>query len=158
MLRFSLVAMSFSFALLGCVEMAQKNADRQAKEYCAAQGKTPVPIQKKVSGGLVPRVAEALVCVDEKQLVATNAVFGADLLPDPRVKGALVIHVLPGSCAARVGLRTNDLVYEYNGHSIESAADLQQAVAQPPKPGETVTVKWARNLVEMSGSTQAGTL
>jgi S1-C subfamily serine protease len=135
--------------------MAEQSADKQAQEYCAASGKTPVTIEEKVSGGpLAPKVARSLTCVDESKLVATNPAFGAKLYPTPRTRGALVIHVQPGSFAARVGLRTKDLVYEYDSHTIESAADLQSAVAQPGKPGEPVLVKWSREDVDMSGSSQ----
>ena len=118
-------------ALLSCVQMAEHSADKQATEYCLEQGKTPVVIGKKVSASVYPKVAEAIVCVDETQLIPTNSAFGANLLPDPREKGARIVHVMPNSLAAKAGLRTNDLVFEYRGKTVGSAADLQSAVSTP---------------------------
>jgi hypothetical protein len=142
-------------ALLGCLQMAEDSADKQGREYCGALGKTPVTVQERVSGGsLTPKVTRSLICVDESKLIATNPAFGAALLPEPRTRGALVVHVQPSSFAARAGLRANDIVYEYDGRAIESAADLQSAVAQPGTPGQAVLIRWSRMDVEMSGSLQ----
>jgi S1-C subfamily serine protease len=153
MKRYILLVIATAAALTACAEMAERDADERASKYCAKQGKTPVPIEKEVSGPFDSQVAEAFVCIDETRLLATQPAFGADLMPDSRVRGAHIIHVSRGSYAARVGLRTNDLVYEYDGQAIGSADDLQHAVAHT-ETGKTVSIKWERNLTEMSGSAQ----
>jgi len=52
--------------------------------------------------------------------------FGMD-----RPHGALVARVLPGSPAARAGIQVGDVIVAYDGHAIESSAEL------PPRVGLT---------------------
>jgi hypothetical protein len=47
----------------------------------------------------------------------------------PKRAGVLVVAVTPGSIAERAGIITGDIIIEFEGHAIRSAADLQGAVA-----------------------------
>ncbi len=58
--------------------------------------------------------------------------------------GALVSEVLPGSPAGKGGIRTGDVVVEFNGRSIRDGRHLKLA-ASLTKPGRTVPVKVLRN-------------
>ena len=59
-----------------------------------------------------------------------------DLTPDlaqafelnPKIKGAVVVNVNPGSPAANAGLRVGDVVRILNGRKVESADDLRTAI------------------------------
>lgn len=50
----------------------------------------------------------------------------------PQRAGVLVVGVSPGSIAQKAGLITGDIIYEFEGRSIRSPADLQAAVAAGP--------------------------
>jgi serine protease Do len=58
--------------------------------------------------------------------------------------GALVKHVAENSPAARAGLKENDVILEFGGMRVWSAAQLQQFVDQTP-PGRDVTLRISRN-------------
>lgn len=61
--------------------------------------------------------------------------FGISGLPvapsaeTPNRAGVLVVSVSPGSIAHKAGIITGDIIYEFEGRSIRSPADLQAAVA-----------------------------
>jgi serine protease Do len=55
------------------------------------------------------------------------------------VRGALVTSVLPGSPAARAGLRQGDVIMAFNGTAINDANSLRNAVARS-QPGTQVTL------------------
>jgi len=59
-------------------------------------------------------------------------------------KGALVSEVSPDSPAARAGLKSGDVVLEYNGKKMEDPSALARAVAVS-KPGETGRVTIVRD-------------
>ncbi len=58
--------------------------------------------------------------------------------------GALVAEVLPGSPASKGGIRTGDVVVEFNGRNIRDARHLKLATALA-KPGRAVSVKVFRD-------------
>src|SRR3954451_2088023 len=72
-----------------------------------------------------------------------RAWLGVSTSEDPPHDGALVRDVT-GAPAQRGGLRTGDLIVEFDGRTIATASDLGQAVLTR-KPGDTVKVVVQRN-------------
>lgn len=58
-------------------------------------------------------------------------------------KGAVVVHVLPGSPAEAAGLRTDDVVLSVDGKAVASRDELRAAIADK-KPGDAVTLEITR--------------
>jgi serine protease Do len=64
-----------------------------------------------------------------------------DLTPDLRqqiqvpsgIHGAVIEEVKPGSSADNAGLQQGDIILEVNRHKVQSASDVQQALASVPK-------------------------
>jgi serine protease Do len=61
-----------------------------------------------------------------------------------RVQGAVVIDVTPNSAAEQAGLKSGDVVVEFNNRPIESADQLKLQVAETP-PGSSIPVQVDRN-------------
>jgi len=61
-----------------------------------------------------------------------------------QVRGALVASVTPDSGAAKAGIQVGDVVLAYNGHPIDSAADLPPLVGET-QPGSEATVQISRD-------------
>jgi len=61
-----------------------------------------------------------------------------------QVRGALVASVTPGSGAEKAGLQIGDVILSYNGHPIDTAADLPPLVGET-SPGSTATVQISRD-------------
>jgi serine protease Do len=59
-------------------------------------------------------------------------------------KGVLVSDVTPKSPAEKAGLKSGDVILEFNGKPVSTSRNLKLAVAQT-KPGETVPVKILRD-------------
>jgi serine protease Do len=62
----------------------------------------------------------------------------------PGAEGALVTSVREGSPAAAAGLKTGDVIVEYDGRKVARAAELPRAVAETPV-GRNVTLKVVRD-------------
>lgn len=60
------------------------------------------------------------------------------------VQGALVAGVNPGSAGASAGLKSGDVIIQFNGQSIQNASQLKLLVAETG-PGVTVPVEVMRN-------------
>jgi len=58
-------------------------------------------------------------------------------------RGALVAYVQPGSPGERAGIKTGDVIVEFNGHQIASLHDLPRLVANTP-PGRNAGVRLIR--------------
>lgn len=64
-----------------------------------------------------------------------------DLTPELRqqiqapsgIHGAVIEEVKPGSAADNAGLQQGDIILEVNRHKVQSASDVQQALANVPK-------------------------
>jgi serine protease Do len=59
-------------------------------------------------------------------------------------QGALVAEVMPGSPAARAGIRQGDVIVSFNGTTVKDSRDLPSVVAKTPV-GEQVTLSLRRD-------------
>lgn len=50
----------------------------------------------------------------------------------PHITGAIVVSVFPGSPAAKAGFQKNDVIMEFDGQHVRSAAQLQRLVKETP--------------------------
>ena len=62
---------------------------------------------------------------------------------DPKIEGVQVADVLPGSPARRAGIKTNDVIVEFDGKKITDSESLREAMAEK-KIGDQVTIKIKR--------------
>src|SRR5882762_4639370 len=75
----------------------------------------------------------------------------ADVTPDVRrqlrasgdLKGAVIERVLPGSPADNAGLRPGDVILGVNRRDMETAADVQKALASVPKGQDALLLVWS---------------
>lgn len=67
--------------------------------------------------------------------------------------GLLVLRVVPGTPAARLGLRPGDVVVEAGGRPVAGAGDLRSPFAGAV-PGDSVVVRWMRRGEPMRGALQ----
>jgi serine protease Do len=75
----------------------------------------------------------------------------ADITPEVRqqlnassdVKGAVIERVLPGSPADNAGLRPADVIVGVNRHDMQSASDVQKALADVPKGQDALLLVWS---------------
>jgi membrane-associated protease RseP (regulator of RpoE activity) len=75
---------------------------------------------------------------------ATRSFIGVDHFDYVRGEGLLLDAVLPGSPAHDAGLRDGDLVLRFDGRTIDSREDMQDALRRTPV-GKTVEVAYARD-------------
>lgn len=68
-------------------------------------------------------------------------------LNDPDIRGVYVKGVAPGTSAASVGIKAEDIIISIQGASVNSIAELEEQVARY-RPGETVSVTLLRNGAE----------
>jgi serine protease Do len=74
-----------------------------------------------------------------------------DLTPDVRqqlqagedIHGAVIGQVAPGSSADNAGLRQGEVITEVNRHAVNSAADVQKALASVPKGSDALVLVWS---------------
>ncbi len=75
----------------------------------------------------------------------------ANLTPDMReqlqaprdIHGAVIEQVQPGSSADNAGLQQGDIILEVNRHKVQSANDVQQALASVPKGEDALLLVWS---------------
>jgi membrane-associated protease RseP (regulator of RpoE activity) len=79
------------------------------------------PVSSAPAGSAVPR--------QEFGVGAMSVPASAD---QPNRSGILIIGVNSGSIAQKSGIIVGDIIYEFNGHPVKTAADLQAAVAACP--------------------------
>lgn len=102
----------------------------------------PVNIARRVMEDLVEfgHVQRPMIGVSIRDIRPEDAeIYGL-----PRVSGALVERVEPGSPAERAGLQAEDVVVEVNDQPVGYSNQLQARVAQY-HPGDRVTVGYYRN-------------
>jgi serine protease Do len=72
-------------------------------------------------------------------------------------QGALVADVMPNSPAAKAGLKTGDVITEYEGHTIAKAGDLSRLVGGTPV-GQSATLRVLRDGKPLTVTVQIATL
>ena len=148
----ALAALTILLATSGCDAM--RHAEESAHEQCARQGKQAVILDRqKNADGLVSTAAVTVTCIDPKYVVYTTDAFGVQLYADPRIKGALVVSVTPGSIADKAYLKVEDEIYEFGGAPIGSAAELRSAVQAAPA-GQQILIKFRRTQYERGAYAQ----
>jgi putative serine protease PepD len=73
-----------------------------------------------------------------------HAYFGVQVRDSRSPLGAGLAQVLPGTPAAKAGLKAGDVVVKLDGKTIESANDIS-SVIDGKKPGDTMKVTYVRN-------------
>ena len=81
----------------------------------------------------------------------------AESLGIEKSRGALVANVIEGSPAAEAGIRTGDVIVEYDGKKIEESSQLPTLVARTDV-GKTAELKLLRDKKEMSATVKIGEL
>jgi len=67
-----------------------------------------------------------------------------DQLQAPKdVRGAVIEQVQPGSSADNAGLQQGDIILEVNRHKVQSASDVQQALANVKKGDDALVLVWS---------------
>jgi serine protease Do len=79
----------------------------------------------------------------------------AESLGIDKSRGALVANVMEGSPAAEAGIKTGDVIVEYNGNKIEDANQLPILVARTDV-GDTVDVDLLRDKKQISATVKIG--
>jgi serine protease Do len=69
--------------------------------------------------------------------------------------GAILVQVQPGSAAAAVGLRANDVIVKFDGKDITNAGDLVAGV-RAIRPGDKVAVEWVRGSQHLHAAVTLG--
>jgi serine protease Do len=62
---------------------------------------------------------------------------------DSDVRGAVVERVMPGSAADNAGLQRGDIITEVNRKPVQSASDVQKALADIPKDQDALVLVWS---------------
>ncbi|HEV2304674.1 MAG TPA: PDZ domain-containing protein [Candidatus Acidoferrales bacterium] len=70
-------------------------------------------------------------------------------------RGVVVTEVLQGSPAAKAGLETNDVIEEYDGHTVEGTMQFRRLVRETP-PGRSVNVRVMRGGTEKRLTIEVG--
>jgi putative serine protease PepD len=74
----------------------------------------------------------------------SHAYFGVQVHDSSSPLGAALAQVLPGTPAAKAGLRSGDVVVKLDGKTIQGADDIS-SVIDAKKPGDTMKVTYVRN-------------
>jgi hypothetical protein len=129
-------------------------AEAQAKDYCAKRGLQPFILDReRTETWMGPFATLRLHCIDPQDIVHTIDAFGVDLISSKNINGAMILKVTPGTIGAKAGLAADDVVYEYAGQPVGSAADLRSAVADTA-PGQQVSIKLRREKQEVTITAQ----
>src|SRR5262245_20404129 len=89
-------------------------------------------------------VALVLVCLSVAPAVAQQAGWIGITIEDGKEQGATIQTVQSNSPAEKAGLKTGDLVVEYNRTPVLGSVQLTRLVRETP-PGRTVEVKIRRD-------------
>src|SRR5206468_4070589 len=87
------------------------------------------------------------------QPTTQRAVLGVSLQNDASGSGAVIGQIAQGGPAAKAGLRAGDVVTAVDGTDISSSADLVAAL-QSHKPGDSVSITWARQGAQHTAKVQ----
>jgi len=118
-----------------------ERAQKAAKERCARDGSEFYLVDSTTTPSFLQGPATTLYghCINPRELVRTSDGFGADLIGERDIRGAMVLKVSAGSIADVAGLKHGDLVVEYDGHVIDAALTLGSAILESA-PGSVVSV------------------
>jgi S1-C subfamily serine protease len=122
---------------------------QDAKEACAKQGKRAFIFDSRQRGIplLIDSASAQYYCVGSDDITHLPPTFGADAISASNLNGVGILSVTAGAAAAKAGVKPNDIVYEFAGHPIASAADLRSEV-NSVSPGERVSIKLRRSGVK----------
>jgi S1-C subfamily serine protease len=70
-------------------------------------------------------------------------------------QGILIAKVIPGSPAAKAGLRAGDVIRKINGQPVKKAEDIQQAV-EGSQVGSNIQIEVRRNQQDVALTVQPG--
>ncbi len=131
------------------VEVGQKRPEATIKLHVLRDGK----------GVDIPVTLEAMGSRDKEGNESSDADHGkprwgvglTDMTPELReqlqapreIHGAVIERVQPGSSADNAGLQRGDVIVQVNRHDVESAADVQQALAGIPKGQDALLLVWS---------------
>src|SRR5271166_2107124 len=131
------------------VEVGQTHPDTTIKLHVLRDGK----------GVDIPVTLEAMGSRDKEGNESSDADHGkprwgvglTDLTPEVReqlqaprnIHGAVIERVQPGSSADNAGLQRGDVIVQVNRHDVESASDVQQALASVPKGQDALLLVWS---------------
>ncbi len=139
----SYVIALLSLLVIGC---AAQMVEHDANASCAKQGKKAFLFDSRQSGIplFIDSASAMVLCVGPEDVVHLPPAFGADAVSAANFKGAGIVSVTPGAAAAKALLKPNDIVVEFSGHPIDSAADLRLQV-NSVSPGDQAVIKVRRN-------------
>lgn len=115
---------------------------------CEKKGRQPYVLKEQPPG-----VPVRMICILPHQLVRIPSPFGVDTLASVNIKGAAILKVAPGSIAEKVGIKYDDVIYEFGGQPIATASDLQAAVAGA-QAGKQVLIRFRRDEKEATATAQ----
>ena len=131
------------------VEVGQKSPDTTIKLHVLREGKSvDVSVTLEAMGS---RDKEGNETSDADHGKPRWGVGLGDLTPDLReqlqaprdIHGAVIERVQPGSSADNAGLQRGDVIVQVNRHDVESASDVQQALASVPKGQDALLLVWS---------------
>jgi serine protease Do len=131
------------------VEVGQKRPDTTIKLHVLREGKSvDISVTLEAMGS---RDKEGNETSDADHGKPRWGVGLGDLTPDLReqlqaprdIHGAVIERVQPGSSADNAGLQRGDVIVQVNRHDVESASDVQQALASVPKGQDALLLVWS---------------
>jgi PDZ domain len=91
-----------------------------------------IPAPVKTAPISPPSASAPVSSAVPKQEFGVGAMSVPASADQPNRSGILIIGVNSGSIAQKSGIIVGDIIYEFNGHPVKTAADLQTAVAACP--------------------------
>ena len=112
----------------------------------------PINTAIAVARQMMAGTATTRVHIGPTASLGVESAAARDLPDSSSITGALVVYVVAGSPAYRLGIERADQVLTFAGQVVHSAVDLTRAL-QNCHPGEAVRVTWA----DLSGNEHSGT-
>jgi serine protease Do len=131
------------------VEVGQTRPETTIKLHVLREGKgVDIPVTLEAMGS---RDKEANESGDAEHGKPRWGIGLGDLTPEVReqlqapreLHGAVIERVQPGSSADNAGLQRGDVIVQVNRHDVESASDVQQALANVPKGQDALLLVWS---------------
>ncbi len=131
------------------VEVGQKRPETTIKLHVLRDGKgVDIPVTLEAMGS---RDKEANESGEGEHGKMRWGIGIGDMTPDLRqqlqapsdIHGAVIERVQPGSPADNAGLQRGDVIVQVNRHDVQSASDVQQALAGVPKGQDALLLVWS---------------